>query len=109
MKKLINLVNALELLDKLVKGERMEGVLYIDKETGSLTFKAWNRKAPKYRRKNELVRMLEHGWVRESEERWKIFESIPKQLGIQRVIGVIERETESVKEALVDRSIIDFV
>ena len=43
MRKYIWILNALELMTKLIAGKRVEGVLYIDEETGRLTFKAYNR------------------------------------------------------------------
>jgi hypothetical protein len=52
---------------------------------------------------------LEHGWVKESAERIKVYESIPKNLGTARVMAVLDRESDEVKEALIDREIIEFV
>ena len=43
MRKYIWILNALELMTKLIAGKRVEGVLYMDEETGRLTFKAYNR------------------------------------------------------------------
>lgn len=108
-KKYVFVMNAIELLKKLVSGKRVEGVLYIDQDTGKLTFKAWNRKSPKYRPKDRLIRLLEHGWVKESEERIKVYESIPKVLGTARVMDVLDRESEEIKDALIDRDIAEFL
>ena len=38
MRKNIWILNALELMAKLIAGKRVEGVLYMDEETGRLTF-----------------------------------------------------------------------
>lgn len=108
-KKYVFVMNAIELLQKLVSGKRVEGVLYMDQDTGKLTFKAWNRKSPKHRPKDRLIRLLEHGWVKESEERIKVYESIPKVLGTARVMDVLDRESEEIKDALIDREIIEFL
>ena len=54
MKKFIFVMNAIELLSKLMDGKRVEGVLYVDENTGHLTFKAYNR-LPK-REKDRLVK-----------------------------------------------------
>ena len=102
-------MNAIELLQRLVSGKRVEGVLYVDGDTGRLTFKAYNRTCLKPRAKDRLVRLLEHGWVKESAERIKVYESIPKNLGTARVMAVLDRESDEVKEALIDREIIEFV
>ena len=108
-KKYVFVMNAIELLQKLVSGKRVEGVLYIDQDTGRLTFKAWNRKSPKHRVKDRLIRLLEHGWVKESAERIKVYESIPKVLGTARVMDVLDRESEEIKDALIDRELIEFL
>ena len=41
MKKFV--LNAMELIGQLMNGKRVEGVLYLDQQTGRLTFKAYNR------------------------------------------------------------------
>ena len=43
MKKYIFILDALELMTKLMVGKRVEGVLNMDENTGRLTFKAYNR------------------------------------------------------------------
>ena len=43
MKKYVFVLNAVELLGRLMNGKRVEGVLFIDENTGRLTFKAYNR------------------------------------------------------------------
>ena len=109
MKKYVFVMNAIELLQRLVSGKRVEGVLYVDGDTGRLTFKAYNRTCLKRRAKDRLIRLLEHGWVKESAERIKVYESIPKNLGTARVMAVLDRESDEVKEALIDREIIEFL
>ena len=106
MKKFIFVMNAIELLKQLLNGKRVEGVLYIDPETGMLTFKAYNRTRPKHC-KDRLIRMLEHGWVKESAERIKVYESIPKVMGTARTMGILDREIKTVKEALIVKEVMD--
>ena len=101
MKKFIYIINALELLEQLVMGKRLAGVLYMDKSTGALTFKAYNRK-PCKRQRDRLVCHLEHGWVKESAERIKVYESVPKELGAVGVGHVLQRETKTATAALLD-------
>ena len=108
MKKYIFVLNALELLSQLYAGKRVEGVLYVDEETGSLTFKAYNRK-PKKRQKDKLVHKLESGWVKESPEKYKLFISIYKKLGLARILSIIDRETKEAKGALFDKELIECV
>ena len=99
MKKKVNFLNANELVDKLLDGKRVEGVLYVDQDTRELTFKAYNRKA-KHGSHDRVLCRLEHGWVKESKERIKVYESVPKDIGMARVCGVIDHEMLTAKEAL---------
>lgn len=104
MKKFIFLMNAIELLDKLVDGKRVEGVLYIDQDTGRLTFKPWNRTAPKNRR-DVLIRKLPWGWVKESLERIKVHGSFPKEMGMASILGELDGHHRDAKKALVEKEL----
>ena len=96
-------MNAIELLSKLMDGKRVEGVLYVDENTGHLTFKAYNRQ-PKCE-KDRLVKKLPWGWVRESAKRLKVFGSFPKDMGTAQVMGLLEENTHDAKNALIDREL----
>ena len=104
MKKYVFILSALEVLAKLAMGKRVEGVLFIDENTGKLAFKAYNRQ-PQRRRRDRMVRRLEHGWVKESVERFKVYESIPKELGTARVISIMDREHKNAKDAIIDQEL----
>ena len=104
MKKYIFVLNAIELLNQLVNGKRVEGVLYVDENTGKLTFKAYNRK-PYVRKKDILVKKLPWGWVKESMERIKVFGSFPKEYSTPKVMGLLEEHTKDAKSALIDREL----
>ena len=96
-------------LMRLVESDNcVKGALHRDKWTGKIYFKAYNYK-PRTRLKDKLIRLLEHGWVKESVENIKFYESIPKKLGTARVMNVLDRETREAKESLIDRELIDFV
>ena len=60
MRKYVFVLNAIELLNQLLDGKRVEGVLYMDQNTGKLTFKAYNRK-PQIKHKDVLVKKLPWG------------------------------------------------
>jgi len=108
MKKFIFVLNAIELLKKLMDGKRVEGVLYIDRNTGKLTFKAYNRQSKKKscrREKDRLVKKLPWGWVKESLERIKVFGSFPKYVGTAAVMGMLEEHTGNAKNALIEREL----
>ena len=59
--------------------------------------------------RDRLIRVLEHGWVKESTERIKVYDSIPKVLGTARVMSVLDREMDTAKDALIDRELIEFI
>ena len=108
MKKYIFVLNALELMSKLYVGKRVEGVLYVDQNTGRLTFKAYNRQSHK-REKDQLVKKLPWGWVKESAKKLKVFGSFPKDMGTARVMGLLDEYTREAKNALIDRELIEFM
>ena len=102
MKKYIEI--PLEVLERLVEGKCVEGSLRRDEWTGKITFRAYNRQ-PQVRHRDRLIRRLEHGWVKESKERVKLYESVPKELGMARILTVMDREVQEAKNALIDREL----
>ena len=107
MKKYIFVMSALEVLAKLAMGKRVQGVLYIDENTGKLTFKAYNRQCGK--RRERVVCQLENGWLKESPQRYKFFNSVRKDLGRRLVDVVMHRELKSAMGALEFEEIMDRV
>jgi len=107
MRKYIWILNALELMTKLIAGKRVEGVLYIDEETGRLTFKAYNRQPRE--RHERVVCQLENGWLKESPQRYKFYNSVRKDLGRRLVDVVMHRELKTAMEALEIEEILDNV
>ena len=104
-KKYIFVLNAVIVMAKLLKEKRVEGVLFLDENTGKLSFKAYNRQ-PRVREKDRLVKKLPWGWVKESMERIKVFGSFPKDVGTAQVMGLLEDHTRDTKNALIDRELI---
>jgi hypothetical protein len=106
-KKYVIITNAIEALTKLKAEKRLEGVLFIDKNTCKLTFRAYNRQCGK-RPKDRMLYQMEHGWLKESKERIKLFESVPKGLGAERIMAVFERETRETEGVLTEREKVHF-
>jgi hypothetical protein len=104
MKKFVFVLNAMELLSRLMSGKRVEGVLYMDENTGRLTFKAYNRQ-PKIRHKDVLVKKLPWGWVKESLERVKVFGSFPKDYDTACIMGLLDEHAHDAKDALIEREL----
>lgn len=100
MKKYIEV--SIETLQAITNGRRVEGSLGVD-ESGNIAFKAYNRNRQK-RVKDRLVCYLEHGWVKESPERIKVFESLPKRLGGVKMAVALDREVDVVTDLLLDMS-----
>ena len=105
-KKYIYILNAVSVMAKLLKDKRIEGVLYIDQNTGKLTFKAYNRQS-REREKDRLVKKLPWGWVKESVERVKVFGSFPKDFCMAQIIGLMNEHNQDAKNALIDKELDD--
>ena len=94
-----------ETLQTILNGKRVEGSLGLmpssSKESKQIGFNAYHRR-PCKKRPDRLVCHLEHGWVKESVERIKMYESVPKHLGAVGVGHVLQREAKRATEALLD-------
>ena len=104
MRKIIFIQNILDVLSGVKKGKRFEGVLYMDKNTGLLTFKPYNRKVPIYS-KDVLVAKLPWGWVKESSKRTKRHTSMPKDLTFAEKLAILDQENKLAKEALMKQEL----
>ena len=104
MKKYIYIMNAIDVMAKLLDSKRVEGVLFVDENTGRLTFKAYNRQS-RERERDRLVKKLPWGWVRESIERIKVYTSLPKDLGTADMMSQLDDNTRAAKNALIEREL----
>ena len=86
MKKYILILNAINVMAKLLKDKRVEGVLYLDQDTGKLTFK-----------------------LKESPQRYKFYNSVKKDLGRRMVDVVMHRELNAAMQVLEVEEILDRV
>ena len=107
MRKYIFILNAIIVMAKLLEGKRVEGVLYIDQDTGKLTFKEYNRQ-PRQRH-DRVVCQLENGWLKESPQRYKFYNSVRKDLGRRLVDVVMHRELNAAMQVLEVEEILDNV
>ena len=89
--KQVEFKNECIVINALKKGLKVEGRLWLE-ETEDGKFVIWFQQ---YNRK----------WVKESVERIKVYESIPKEIGTPRVLAVIDRETKEAKNAIIDREL----
>ena len=97
-----------ESLAAVMSGRCVEGRLRLQLSSMGthhvIGFDPYNRK-PRVKKRDRLIRCLEHGWVKESTERIKVYESIPKGLGTARVVSILDREHQGAKTALMDREL----
>ncbi len=91
-----------------MNGETVVGGLSLDREAQVFNFDDFKRSHGR-RRKDQMIKTLEHGWVKESAKQIKVYNSIPKKLGTKRIVKVLERETKVAAEAIIDRDIINHV
>jgi hypothetical protein len=95
-----------EALARLNSGKFVPGSLHRRGKNGPIVF---NAHKPRIRLKDKLIRFLEHGWVKESPARIKVYESIPKKLSAATIANILDRDAKVAKEAIIDREIINRV
>ena len=83
---------------RLMEGRCIEGSLRIDEVTGKMTFRAYQRRSRQS--KDRIVCQLEHGWLKESPERLKFYNSVKKELGWRMVSVVMNRELKTAMNAV---------
>ena len=91
---------------RMLTGKRVEGTLGYDKWTGRNGFNAFHRKS-RQPGQARLVRKLPWGWVKETKQRLKVHESLPKSLGLEAMLATLHEEHQLACSALVDEVIIN--
>ena len=97
MKKYIDL--AVEVVDRLNNDKYVEGSLHKDKKTGKIVFRAYVRLS-RHRKPDKLLRPLEHGWLKESPTRFKLYSSVKKELGYRLVSVAMHRDLKDAMSKL---------
>lgn len=94
-------------LDILKEGRGVKGRLKMEKTVCGkcvISFKAYNcngrRRCP-----DKFLLALEHGWVKESKQRVKLYESLPKAIGAARMTEVLKREMKSASELIKNHNV----
>ena len=93
---------------RMLAGYRVEGSVGYDPRMELGNLNAFNRKKRK-RKRDRLVKKLPWGWIKESMERFKVFGSFPKDLGVAEVIALLNDHHRSAKNALIEYEIIESV
>ena len=105
----INIDISEEAYIRLMSGKSVPGQMKKALATGVITFDDWKHKTKKQRAKDKLVHQLEMGWVKESPEKYKVFMSIYKKLGLPRILSIIDREMKEAKTSLFDKELIETI
>ena len=103
MKKFIEI--PIEVMERLVEGKCVEGSLRRDEWTGKLTFRAYQRQHRKQH--DRVVCQLENGWLKESPQRYKFYNSVKKDIGRRVVDVVMRRELNTAMQTLEIEEILD--
>lgn len=105
MKKFIEIEE--NVLVRLMEGKCVEGSLRVDELTNKLVFRAFNRVS--HRRKDRVIAYLEHGWIKESSQRYKFYNSVRKDIGVTKVSVVMGRELSTAMEEVKMDRILDLM
>ena len=105
MKKFIEISE--EVLLQMLQGKCVKGSIHMDELTGRVAFKAYHYQARK--RDDRVIAHLEHGWIKESAQRYKFYNSVKKELGIPMTKVVMERELKTAVHELEIERIIDLM
>ena len=97
----------MEAIDRLMSDKCVEGSLRRDKQTGRIIFRAYKRQ-PRDRHER-VVCQLENGWLKESPQRYKFYNSVRKDLGRRLVDVVMHRELNAAMQVLEVEEILDRV
>ena len=69
------------------EGKKLPGVIMYDAEEDGLVFTPFGKSK---RKKDRTIKVLEHGWLKESAQRVKFFSSVKKTLGASRVYQAMD-------------------
>lgn len=111
-KKFINILNIIEVMNRLEKGLSVEGALFIDKDTHLLSFKPYNmaKYQPGYykRPKPILIKKLPWGALKQSVRNNILRVSVPQDLGTAQTIAIFNNHVAEANNALIDMELKEF-
>jgi hypothetical protein len=86
-----------ETVTVIESGKIAVGQLFIDKISGKLTFKKFNRNK---RKKDTVIMDFESGWLKESQTRVKFYSSVKKTVGARRIRRAMDRDFTAGMDAM---------
>ena len=78
-----------DVVKRAKQGRYVDGSLHYNKETGELSFRAFNH-SKRAKRPDILICETETGWLKESAQRLKFFSSVKKTLSASKVYDVMD-------------------
>lgn len=94
-----NIILSAEAIERLQSGRCVEGSLRMNLQTSELTFNMWKKRKRRSFDDNTICQ-LEHGWIKESPQRIKFFNSVKKNLGRHTISTTFHRELKTAMTAL---------
>ena len=91
---------------RMLTGRRVEGTIGLDRLAGRKDFRAFHRKTGS-RLRDRLIKKLPWGWVKESQQRYKTFSSVPKDMPLDAIVAHLESNHQEAIQAVVDADLID--
>ncbi len=90
-----------EQLQRMKSGKSLIGAIRYDKSTRKYVFKPWKSRMVRHE-PDRLVCLLEHGWMKESTQRYKFYSSVDKDLGAKMVCNAMSRELKMATKELMN-------
>ena len=108
MRKLVWVINAVDVVKTIKTGKKLQGVIAWDDKLGMITIKANNPPGVKGN-KTSLQCSTDFGKVTETAQFYNVNEHFPKVLGLDRLKKAFDRDAKDAKAAIVINEIIDRV
>ena len=108
MRKLVWVINAVDVVKTIKTGKKLQGVIAWDDKLGMITIKANNPPGVKVNKSSLLCRM-DFGRVTETGQFYNVIEHFPKVLGLDRIKKAFDRDERDEKTAIITNEIINRV
>ena len=108
MRKIVWMINAVDVVKTIKTGKKLQGVIAWDDKLGMITIKANNPPGVKVNKSSLLCRM-DFGRVTETGQFYNVIEHFPKVLGLDRIKKAFDRDAKDAKAAIVTNEMINRV
>ena len=91
---------------RLLTGKRIEGTLGYDLMTGRKDFNMFHRQT-RSRLRDRLIKKLPWGWVKESQQRYKTYSSVPEDIPLEALVRALGEDHDEAVQTIVDVELIE--